>query len=80
MCKISINNMLWLKLMSVVQNYHLPMLERRRYSVRHSQHLLSLCQELYHSIFFFPLFFTASGFENDLNFKANNGYFLASFR
>ena len=39
MCKISINNMLWLKLMSAVQNYHLPMLERWRYAVRHSQHL-----------------------------------------
>ena len=27
MCKISINNMLWLSLMSDVQNKHLPMLE-----------------------------------------------------
>ena len=60
MCKLSINNMLWLSLMSVVQNKHLPMFEIPRYAVRHSQRL---CQELYHSVFF-----TASGFENDRNF------------
>ena len=57
MCKLSINNMLWLALMSVVQNKHLPMLESRRYAVRHSQRLCSSCQELYHSVFF-PLFLT----------------------
>ena len=64
MCKLSINNMLWLALMSVVQNKHLPMLERRRYAVRHSQRLCSSCQELYHSVFF-SFIFNASGFEND---------------
>ena len=61
MCKLSINNMLWLALMSVVQNKHLPMLESWRYAVRHSKSLCSSCEELYHSILFF-LFFTASGF------------------
>ena len=64
MCKLSINNMLWLALMSVVQNKHLPMLESRRYAVRQSQRLCSLCQELYHSVFF-PFIINASGFEND---------------
>ena len=64
MCKLSINNVLWLALMSAVQNKHLPMLESCQYAVRHSQHLCSLCQNLYHSVFFF-FFFTASGFEND---------------
>ena len=64
MCKLSINNMLWLALMSVVQNKHLPMLESRRYAVKHSQCLCSLCKELFHSFFFF-LFFNASGFENN---------------
>ena len=67
MCKLSINNMLWLALMSVVQNKHLPMLESRRYAVRHSQRLCSLCLELYHSVFF-PFIFNASGFEYDLIF------------
>ena len=47
MCKLSIDNMLWLALMSVIQNKHLPMLESRRYAVRHSQCLCSLCQELF---------------------------------
>ena len=64
MCKLSINNMLWLALMSVVQNKHLPMLESWRYAVRHSQGLCSLCKGLYHSVFFSP-FFNASGFESD---------------
>ena len=68
MCKLSTNNMLWVALMSVVQNEHLPMLESCRYAVRHSQRLCSSCQELYHSVFF--SFFTASGFENDPNFWA----------
>ena len=35
MCKLSINNMLWLAMMSVVQNKHLPMLENGQYNVRH---------------------------------------------
>ena len=65
MSKLSISNMLWLALMSVVQNKHLPMLESRRYAVSLSQRLCSSCQELYHSIFFFPFFFNASGFENN---------------
>ena len=63
MCKLSINNMFWLALMSVVQNKHLPMLESQRYAVRHSQSLCSSCQELNHSVFF--SFFLPSGFEND---------------
>ena len=66
MCKLSINNMFWLALISVVQNKHLPMLESWRYAVRHSQRLCSSCQELYHSVFF-P-FLTASGFVNNLMF------------
>ena len=64
MCKLSINNMLWLALMSVLQNKHLPMLESRQFAVRHSQRLCSLCQELYHSVFF-SFIFNASVFEND---------------
>ena len=60
--------MLWLALMSVVQNKYLLMLESRQYAVRHSQRLCSLCQELYHSVFFFP-FSTSSGFENDLKIR-----------
>ena len=67
MRKLSINNMLWLALMSVVQNKHLPMLESRQYAVRNSQRFCSLCQELHHG-FFFP-FFYVSGFENDLIFR-----------
>ena len=63
MCKLSINNMFYLALMSVVQNKRLPMLESRRYAVRHSQRMCSLCQELYHPVL--VPFFTASGFEND---------------
>ena len=53
--------MLWLPLMSVIQNKHLPILESRRYAVRHSQRMFSLSQEFYHSVFF-SLFY-ASGFE-----------------
>ena len=34
MYKLSINNMLWLALMSVVQNKHLPMLESLRNAIR----------------------------------------------
>ena len=64
MCKLSINNMLWLALMSVVQNKHLPMLESWGYAVKHSQHLCSSCQELYNCVFF-SFFFTASGFVNN---------------
>ena len=82
MCKLSINNMLWLALMSVVQNKHVPMLENRRYAVRHSQRLCSSCQELYHSVFF-PLFLLLPVLKTTrflVNFKANNGYFLANFR
>ena len=63
MCELSINNMLWLELMSVVQNKHLPKLESQRYAVRHSQRLCSLCQKLYHSVFL-----NASSFENDTIF------------
>ena len=44
MCKLSINNMNKVALMSVVQNKHLPKLESRRYAVRHSQRLCSSCQ------------------------------------
>ena len=65
MCKLSMNNMLWLALMSVVQNKHLPMLESRQYAVRHSQRL---CQELYHRVFF-SFFLNTSGFENDPIFE-----------
>ena len=82
MCKLSINNMLWLELMSIVQNKHLPMLESRRYAVRLSQLLCSLCQELYHSVFF-SFFLTLPVLKTTRilsNFKANNGYFLAIFR
>ena len=64
MCKLSINNMLWLALISVVQNKHLRMLEIRRYAVKHSQRLCSLCKELYHSVFF-SFIFNASGFVNN---------------
>ena len=82
MCKLSINNMLWLALMSVVQNKHLPMLESRRYAVRHSQRLCSSCLELYHSVFF-PLFLPLPVLKTTRfsgNFKTNNGYFFANFR
>ena len=82
MCKLSINNMLWLTLMSVVQNKDLTMLESRRYAVRLSQRLCSSCQELYHRVFF--LFLNTSGLKKKTqfsgNFKGNNGYFLANFR
>ena len=84
MCKLSINNMLWHALMSVIQNKQLPMLESRQYAVRHSQRLCSLCHELYHSVFFSPLFTAALPVMKTTrflgNFKANNGYFLANFR
>ena len=63
MCKLSINNMSWLALMSVVQNKHLPMLESRRYAVRHSQSCVVRVRN-YTTASFFP-FFTASGFEYD---------------
>ena len=84
MCKISINNMLWLALMYVVQNKHLPMLESRRYAVRHSQRLCKLVSGIIPQHLFF-LFYTASGFENDPIFgrfqsQIINGYFLANFR
>ena len=77
MCKLSINNMFWLALISVVQNKHLPMLKSRRYAVRHSQCLCSSCQELF--LFFLPLpVLKTTRFS--VNIKANNGYFLANFR
>ena len=50
MLKLSIYNMLWPALMSVIQNKNLPMLESRLYAVGHSQRLCSLCQD--HTIFF----------------------------
>ena len=83
MCKLSIKNniMLWLALMSALQNKHLPMLESWRYAVRHCQRLCSSCQELYHGVFF--LLFTLPVLKTTRlsgNFKANNGYFLANFR
>ena len=74
--------MLWLALMSVIQNKHRPMLESRQYAVRHSQVCVVRVRN-----YTTASFFTASGFENDpilsqfwVNFKANNGYFLATFR
>ena len=73
--------MLWLELMSIVQNKHLPMLESQRYAVRLSQRLCSSCQELYHSVFF-SFFLTLPVLKTTRilsNFKANNGYFLAIF-
>ena len=82
MCKLSINNMFWLALISVLQNKHRPMLESRRYDVRHSQRLCSTCQELYHSVFFF-LFLSLPVLKTtriSVNFKAYNGYFLANFK
>ena len=81
MCKLSINNMLWLALMSVVQNKHLSMLESRRHAELDTVNVS--CQELYHSVFF-SFFFSplpvlrTTQFSG--NFKANNGYFLAKFR
>ena len=77
MCKLSINNMLWLALMSVVQNKHIPMLESRRYTVRHSQRLCSLCQELYHSVFF-PFFYHFR-FRKQPNFQAISKPIMAIF-
>ena len=68
MCKISINNMLWLKLMSVAQNYHLPMLKRWLYAVRHSQSLCKFVSGTIPQRLFFLFFFTDSGFENDPHF------------
>ena len=82
MCKIPINNMLWLALMSVVQNKHLPMLESRQYAVRQSQRLCSLCQE-FTTASFFSFFLPLQVLKTTRfsgNFKAKNGYFLAKFR
>ena len=62
MCKLSINNTLWLALMSVVQNKHLPMLESRQYAVRLSQRLCSSCQELYLVLFDYWIFLSG-GFD-----------------
>ena len=75
MCKIFINNMLWLALMSIVQNQHLPMLDTVNLCV-------SLCQELYYSVFFPPFLQLTVLKRTQIsgNFKANNGYFLANFR
>ena len=81
MCKKSINNMLWLALLSVVQNKHLTMLESWQYAVRHKQRLCSSCQELYHSVFF-PLFLPLSVLKTTRflgNFKPNNGFFSCKF-
>ena len=79
MCKISISNMLWLALMSDVQNKHLPMLERQRYAVRHSQPLCKFVsgiipQHLFSS--FFLLLPVLKTTQISGNFKASNGYFL----
>ena len=66
MCKLYIINMLWLALMSVVQNKQLPMLESQQYAVRHSQRLFVsgiIPQRLF--FFFFTGSFTTSSFEND---------------
>ena len=48
--------MLWLALMSVVQNKHLPMLESRRYAVRHSQRLCKFLSGIISQRLFFPFF------------------------
>ena len=65
MYKIFKDNMLWLALMSVIQNYHLPKCLKEGDMLLDTVNIcVSSCQELYHSLFFF----TASAFENDLNF------------
>ena len=66
MCKISINIMLWLALMSVIQNKHLPMLERRRYAVRHSQRLCQFVSQII-TRHIFSSFFTVYCFANESN-------------
>ena len=77
MCKISINNMLWLALITVIQNKHLPM------HIRQSMYA-SVCVTNYTTANFFPLFFLLLQILNMTpiagNFKANNGYILANFR
>ena len=71
MCKISINIMLWLALMSAVQNMLLDTVNL----------YVSSCQELYHKVFFpLSLLLPVLKTQTSGNFKANNGYFLANFR
>ena len=84
MCKKIINSMLWLALMSVVQNKHLPMLESQRYAVR-QVNVCVVCVVCARNnatasfILFLPLsVLKATQFSG--NFKANNGYFLANLR
>ena len=83
MSKISINNMLWLPLMSVIQNKHLPILERWRYAVRHSQRLCQFMlriipQCIFSSFFLLLPVLKMTRFAG--NFEVNKGYFFANFR
>ena len=78
MCKLSINNMLRLALMSVVQNKHLPML-----MLLDTVNVCVVRVRNYTTASFFPLFLTLPVLKTTRflgNFKANNGYFLANFR
>ena len=65
--QISINNMLWLALMSIIQNKYLPMPERRQYAVRHIQCLCQFVSQIIPERIFSSFFFTTSGFEKDSN-------------
>ena len=81
MCELSINNMLWLALMSVVQNKHLPMLESGDMLLD----TVNICVVHFRnyttaSFFLFLTLWVLKTTQFLGNFKANNGYFLANFR
>ena len=82
MCKLSINNMLWLALMSVVQNNHLLMLESQQ-MLLDTVNVCVVRVRNYIKASFFPFILPLPVLKTTRfsgNFKANNGCFLANFR
>ena len=81
MCKLSINNMLWLALLYIVQNKHLPMLEALKvcHMLLDTVNVCVVRVRNYTTVSFF-LFFLMPPVSKTTpfsgNFKANNGYFL----
>ena len=74
MCKIFINNMLWLALISVVQNEIFQCLKDGDMLLDTVNIYINLCQELYHSVFS-PLLLPLSVLKTTTitgNFKVNN--------
>ena len=82
MCKLSINNMLWLALMSVLQNNIFQCLKVGD-MLLDTVNVCVVRVRNYTTASFFQFFLTLPVLKTTRflgNFKANNGYLLANFR